>query len=125
MATHLALLICTLCMICIDHLWAWSPMYLSQQSSRHGRSIFLATDDDDDGGESDKIVQDNTNQQSTASVYGVSYIGGDPCGSKYNNDPFDASKEEFKPGLPDNMKDRIEAMAAVKLQEEKERQKEK
>ena len=106
-------------MMCIDHLWAWSPpMYLYQQSSRHRRLIFLATHED---GEPDKIIfQDNTNQQSTA-VYGVSYIGGDPCGSKYNDDPFDASTEEFKPGLPDNMKDRIEAMAARKLQEEKER----
>lgn len=28
--------------------------------------------------------------------YGVSYIGGDPCGSKYNNDPFDAQVQ--KPG---------------------------
>ena len=120
MATHLSILICTLCMMCIDHLWAWSPpMYLYQQSSRHGRLIFLATHDD---GESDNIFHDNTNQQSTA-VYGVSYIGGDPCGSKYNDDPFDASTEEFKPGLPDNMKDRIEAMAAAKLQEEKERKK--
>ena len=96
-------------------------MYLSQKSSRHGRLIFLATHDDEDG-ESDKIFQDNTNQESTA-VYGVSYIGGDPCGSKYNDDPFDASTEEFKPGLPGNMKDRIEAMAAAKLQEEKERKK--
>ena len=109
-------------MMCIDHLWAWSPpMYLYQQSSRQGRLIFLATHEGEDG-ESDKIFQDNTNQQSTA-VYGVSYIGGDPCGSKYNDDPFDATStgESFKPGLPDNMKDRIEAMAARKLQEEKER----
>ena len=105
-------------MMCIDHLWAWSPQ-LYQKSSRHGRLIFLATHDD---GESDNIFYDNTNQQSTA-VYGVSYIGGDPCGSKYNDDPFVASTEEFKPGLPGNMKDRIEAMAAAKLQEEKERKK--
>jgi hypothetical protein len=28
--------------------------------------------------------------------YGVSYIGGDPCGSKYNDDPFDVQVQ--KPG---------------------------
>ena len=54
-------------------------------------------------------------------MYGVSYIGGDPCGSKYNDDPFDATKEDaFKPGLPDDMKDRIAALAAKKAQEQKE-----
>jgi hypothetical protein len=33
------------------------------------------------------------------------YIGGDPCGSKYNNDPFAADVQ--KPGMPDDMKARI------------------
>ena len=44
----------------------------------------------------------------------------DPCGSKYNDDPFDVS-DNFKPGLPDNMKDRIAALAKQKAEEEKEK----
>lgn len=41
--------------------------------------------------------------------WGASYIGGDPCGSKYNGDPFD--KKVTKPGLPDDMKARIQALS--------------
>lgn len=52
--------------------------------------------------------------------WGVSYIGGDPCGSKYNSDPFDKNPSE-KPGLPDDMRARIEALAQKKLQEEREK----
>ena len=52
--------------------------------------------------------------------WGVSYIGGDPCGSKYNNDPFD-KKPSDKPGLPDDMKARIAALAEKKLREEQEK----
>ena len=50
--------------------------------------------------------------------WGVSYIGGDPCGSKYNTDPFDASSSaaSSKPGLPDSMKARIQ-LKADKLRE--------
>ena len=62
-------------------------------------------------------------QQEYVPFYGVSYIGGDPCGSKYNNDPFDATSESSKPGLPDSMKDRIAALAAKKLLEKKEKEK--
>ena len=47
--------------------------------------------------------------------WGKSYIGGDPCGSKYNDDPFDAAN--VKPGLPDDMKQRIEALAKQKLKD--------
>jgi len=50
--------------------------------------------------------------------WGVSFIGGDPCGSKYNDDPFDAQVQ--KPGMPDDMKARIAALAAKKLQQEDE-----
>lgn len=117
--------------LCIVSLRAWSPPHHSQSHSRrHARScrqpeprprplsiIFLAPDE----GSEEELIQDNTNKESTV-VYGVSYIGGDPCGSKYNNDPFDASNKEdsFKPGLPDDMKDRIAALAAKKLQEQRE-----
>mmetsp|Transcript_26377 Transcript_26377/g.39964 ORF Transcript_26377/g.39964 Transcript_26377/m.39964 type:complete len:117 (-) Transcript_26377:287-637(-) len=51
--------------------------------------------------------------------YGVSYIGGDPCGSKYNNDPFDARVQ--KPGMPDNMKARIRALADQKRKDAQEK----
>jgi len=88
----------------------------------------LAGDDDDDGNNDDdktkELFQDNTNNEESTStstsnanaVYGVSYIGGDPCGSKYNDDPFD-DKASFKPGLPESMKDRIAALAAKRLEE--------
>ena len=49
--------------------------------------------------------------------YGVSYIGGDPCGSKYNSDPFDTKVS--KPGMPDDMKARIQALAEKKLKEKR------
>lgn len=49
---------------------------------------------------------------------GVSYIGGDPCGSKYNSDPFDTKSS--KPGLPDDMKSRIQAIAEQKIKSMKE-----
>jgi hypothetical protein len=48
--------------------------------------------------------------------YGVSYIGGDPCGSKYNDDPFDRKMQ--RPGMPDDMKARIQALADKKVAEE-------
>ena len=101
---------------------AWSP---SHQMDRFfvGQSFFhyvprsasfLAKKSDDTD-----LIKDNTEQDSSA-TYGVSFIGGDPCGSKYNDDPFDATKEEaFKPGFPDDMKARIEALAAKKLEEQK------
>ncbi|KAL3795508.1 hypothetical protein ACHAW5_011308 [Stephanodiscus triporus] len=76
-------------------------------------TIFLAADDEGEpsggGGtaENDNVEYGN----SVGAVYGVSYIGGDPCGSKYNEDPFDVASTEspFKPGIPDDMKDRIAA----------------
>jgi hypothetical protein len=52
----------------------------------------LATTQDNDGVQEPKA----------AAEYGVSYIGGDPCGSKYNVDPFD--RQVQKPGIPDYMK---------------------
>ena len=56
-----------------------------------------------------------SNSKELEQEWGVSCIGGDSCGSKYNDDPFDAAST--KPGLPDNMKARIEAMAEQKLKE--------
>jgi len=55
--------------------------------------------------------------------WGVSFIGGDPCGSKYNDDPFDArSSGNDKPGMPDDMKARIKALAEKKLNQERQQQ---
>ena len=57
--------------------------------------------------------------------YGVSYIGGDPCGSKYNDDPFDATsnRSTVSPGFPIDMKKRIEALAEqIKQQKQQQQQ---
>jgi len=61
---------------------------------------------------------DETTEKPFKAEYGVSYIGGDPCGSKYNDDPFDA--QVTKPGMPDDMKARIKALAEKKKKENKE-----
>lgn len=53
--------------------------------------------------------------ENDSTEWGVSYIGGDPCGSKYNNDPFDSKPS--RPGFPDDMKARIEALAEQKRRE--------
>ena len=67
-----------------------------------------ASDSDSDS-ESDSGGTDG-DQEAPDPRYGISYIGGDPCGSRYNDDPHDAKVE--RPGMPDDMKARIEAMAA-------------
>ena len=100
---------------------AWVPShqmvrFIVDQSLGHNtpRSASLLAKKSDDT----DLMKDNTENDSSA-TYGVSFIGGDPCGSKYNDDPFDATKEEsFKPGFPDDMKARIEALAK-KLEEQK------
>ena len=69
---------------------------------------------DDDSNNSDEKLISEVNEIE----WGVSYIGGDPCGSKYNDDPFDANKSSSnKPGFPDDMKARIQALAEKKLRE--------
>jgi hypothetical protein len=73
---------------------------------------------------SDEPAPDNTEASSfkttttttTEPQWGVSYIGGDPCGSKYNDDPFDVQGQ--KPGMPDDMKARIQALVDQKQQQE-------
>jgi hypothetical protein len=71
------------------------------------------------GDADDTISQDGVDNKPTVE-WGVSYIGGDPCGSKLNSDPFDKNPSD-KPGLPDDMKARIEVLAQKKLQEEREK----
>ena len=57
----------------------------------------------------DEVV--NMDEVKPKAEYGVSYIGGDPCGSRYNDDPFDASESIDKPGMPEDMKERIRLLA--------------
>ncbi len=103
---------------------AWSPSHhmgrlLGGQSCSHfvprSASLLVKKSDEDTD-----LIKDSSEKDSNSATYGVSFIGGDPCGSKYNDDPFDATKEAaFKPGFPDDMKARIEALAAKKLYEQK------
>ena len=69
---------------------------------------------DDDARQSQSLSQPdivNIDNVEPQAVYGVSYIGGDPCGSKYNDDPFDAAAQITKPGMPDDAKERIRLLA--------------
>mmetsp|Transcript_25788 Transcript_25788/g.55116 ORF Transcript_25788/g.55116 Transcript_25788/m.55116 type:complete len:137 (+) Transcript_25788:112-522(+) len=88
--------------------------------SPNGRAVEfhskLATTTDDEGEKDDDIGQDDSGMEQANVQWGVSYIGGDPCGSKYNSDPFDKNPSD-KPGLPADMKARIEALAQKKLRE--------
>ena len=95
-----------------------------QQSAPPPRLNRAATASDDDDTFSKQAQQAEARQSSDSNdivnvdgevqpkaVYGVSYIGGDPCGSKYNDDPFDASADISKPGMPDDAKERIRLLA--------------
>lgn len=85
-------------------------------------AVLLSAVPSDDSGAKDSQVDDlnmkNLQQEETVVVpqanYGVSFMGGDPCGSKYNDDPFDAAKSDKKPGIPDDVKARIAALAEQK-----------
>jgi hypothetical protein len=80
----------------------YDPFYSHQQRRKPFLHILFATEKD-----SPKKDTDDANTE-----WGISYIGGDPCGSKYNEDPFSGSNNKsFKPGFPDDMKARIEALA--------------
>ena len=119
----------------IVRLIAWSPPHpqclysrscLREPRLRRPPSSTILAGADDEGGpsgggghvEKGGGINEGMN---TAVIYGVSYIGGDPCGSKYNDDPFDVDtndSQKFRPGLPDDMKDRIAALARRKMSEE-------
>lgn len=118
--TRTFLYLCTY--LCVNHVYSWcSPKtYLSMKPSSYcitsverRRKVYYDVacrskeeDSDSTSDEIDLIVEPK------AAEYGVSYIGGDPCGSKYNNDPFDT--QVTKPGMPDDMKMRIKALAEQK-----------
>eukprot|EP00956_Cyclotella_meneghiniana_P014597 scaffold21932_cov35-Cyclotella_meneghiniana.AAC.5 len=97
-----------------DKATGWSTLPSVTQLNHKTVTLFRSSkcDDasDDSSADEDHIAPP---PPSTAS-FGVSYIGGDPCGSKYNDDPFDvhANDDVGKPGMPEEMKDRIAAMAA-------------
>ncbi len=74
--------------------------------------------------DNDEISQQVDEKKDENVEWGVSYIGGDPCGSKYNTDPFDASAKITKPGMPDSMKARIAAKAEERLRQSQEASKE-
>ena len=85
-------------------------------------SNFLFMTKEEPNVENQSPPSEESNSTSPEQQWGKSYIGGDPCGSKYNDDPFDAASTT-KPGLPDDMKARIEAMAKQKLKDANDRRK--
>jgi len=93
-----------------DKATGWSTLPSVTQLNHKTVALFRSSKRND---ASDDSSADPIAPPSTAS-FGVSYIGGDPCGSKYNDDPFDvhANDDVGKPGMPEEMKDRIAAMAA-------------
>ena len=69
----------------------------------------VTSNDNDKQDEQTEII--DLDEVQPQAVYGVSYIGGDPCGSKYNDDPFDSRADNSKPGMPDDAKERIRLLA--------------
>ena len=89
-----------------------SPNLLAAATDSSDADAANSKDDDDDSKDSNNIV--NIDNVEPRAVYGVSYIGGDPCGSKYNDDPFDAAAvqgDSSRPGMPDDAKERIRLLA--------------
>ena len=101
--------------------WSSAKQINLSRNCRGGPILFNSEDEAADSEAADsrsKLFVSVNSTETRASSYGVSYIGGDPCGSKYNDDPFDTSKDVVKPGMPDDMKDRIAAMAAEMLKKQ-------
>lgn len=71
-----------------------SALHLQPASSRTYLNNNRLYASDDDGG---NVIGEEFQPKAE---YGVSYIGGDPCGSKYNDDPFDVQVQ--KPGAQQN-----------------------
>ena len=73
------------------------PAFRTSNSINVQVLLFAATEDDKT--ETIAVVGDvgiNVDDVQPKAEYGVSYIGGDPCGSKLNDDPFDTRVQ--KPG---------------------------
>ena len=115
--------------LCPSWAWTWSCIKY-RRTLIESTSVLTQLYDQqppDDANNSDILYPNNKdNDKFQNAEYGVSYIGGDPCGSKYNDDPFDAANNRSTgtaPGFPMDMKKRIEAMAE-QIKQQKEEQKE-
>lgn len=100
----------------------WSPSFCKNKKIRNARKFYAKSDasmeadtDNDTRMENMTVDVDESKAAADDVEWGVSYIGGDPCGSKYNDDPFDAKPS--KPGFPDDMKARIDALMEQKKRE--------
>ena len=95
---------------------AWSPLPATQIPQSLSRSFTSHSNHLYSAEPKNKIEDGESDERKSGDIeWGVSYIGGDPCGSKYNDDPFD--NKPSKPGFPNDMKARIEALAAQKKKE--------
>ena len=97
---------------------AWAAIRAGKYHVRSFPILLAATTDSGDADVANKDDKDSNNivnidNVEPRAVYGVSYIGGDPCGSKYNDDPFDAAaqSDRSRPGMPDDAKERIRLLA--------------
>lgn len=122
--------------LCASPSWAWISSYTNYRSLAECRSLLSSSTRTgrryaQQRYDADVNNADNTNSNANdedkfqTAEYGVSYIGGDPCGSKYNDDPFDAAnnRSTTSPGFPTDMKKRIEAMAEqIKAQQEQQKE---
>ena len=125
MKKHISIFVIGFLMLEEASSWAASKPINLSRNLRSELILFSSKDEvvDSDAADSrGKLFDSAEDTEVKASTYGVSYIGGDPCGSKYNDDPFDASREVSKPGMPDDMKDRIAAMAAEMLKKQQQNQ---
>ena len=101
-------LCCWWLVLCARRVQAWS-----RPSPFRMRVPFLSLAEEEPSNEQLPIQEEAVIPQAN---YGVSFMGGDPCGSKYNDDPFDATKDK-NPGIPDDVKARIAALAEQKKKE--------
>ena len=97
--------------------YPYFPLPRTTRQSHHPALFGSCDDPEPDNTEASSSSSKTTTTTTTEPQWGVSYIGGDPCGSKYNDDPFDA--KVHNPGMPNDMKARIQAMVDQKKQKEK------
>ncbi len=96
---------------------AWSPLPATQFPQSLPRSFTSYSNHLHSSEPKNKIEDGEPDKGKKDDIeWGVSYIGGDPCGSKYNDDPFDSKPS--KPGFPNDMKARIETLAAQKKKDD-------
>ena len=94
---------------CQPRVWNIHPsqgQHIDTPTSRPTTKIALSNNDDDTP--QPLPIKDNKEP----AQFGVSYIGGDPCGSEYNTDPHDAQVE--KPGMAAKLFSLLKARKAQK-----------